>query len=693
MAGETPPQNDTPTEALPVRAVTLFSSGVAYTLREGEVEAGEASVALTFRTTQVNDLLKSLVLLDGGGTVRPAPSPSRDPVGRTLQSFAVDVTANRSRADLLRALRGAPVRVETVAGEALEGRVLGVEERQEVAAGDREVTVETVSLLTEEGLTAVDLPRVRLLRILDPHLDRELREALAVLASGSDDARRTVTLRFQGETRRTVRVGYVTEAPLWKVSYRLVLEDEEAGEGGQIREGGQSPTLYLQGWALVENTSDDDWNEVALSLVSGRPVSFIQDLYQPLYVPRPVVPPDIVASPFPQTHGGDMLAEEYEGPVGGAAFDMAMPAAAPPAAAMPMATLRKASGGGPAMESHAFARATSRDMQESVSAQAEGKTAGELFAYHVGTPVTLPRQQAAMIPILAGNIEGEKLSLYNADRDPRFPLNAVRLKNSTALHLKAGPLTVFDGGIYAGDARMEEIPPEDSRLITYAVDLAVEGERQTGMGTQSEATLAIRRGVLQITRRQRRHTIYTLKSKAQKARLVYVEHPFDSAWTLIEPEAPAERSAQFYRFAVRLNPGETKSLRVTTEQPVDQMIVLVDGGLNAIASYVSAGYVSQAIKDALAPVVEKRRRMQEIETQVQHQEAEITAIHAEQDRIRKNMGAVDKDSALYRRYVNELDSQETRLQTLREEAAALRAAAQEAERDLRAYVDSLEVES
>src|SRR5262249_27271481 len=131
---------------------------------------------------------------------------------------------------------------------------------------------------------------------------KEFREALTLLASGSDDQRRQVGIHFSGTGRRQVRVGYVTEAPLWKMSYRLMIGGKDAKAGAP----------YLQGWALVENTSDDDWKDVRLSLVSGRPVSFIQDLYQPLYLPRPVIAPDVIASAMPQTHGGNMDEERKQ---------------------------------------------------------------------------------------------------------------------------------------------------------------------------------------------------------------------------------------------------------------------------------------------------------------------------------------------------------------------------------------------
>ena len=248
---------------LPVRAVTLFSAGVAYLLREGEMPSGSQEAQLTFRTTQINDILKSLVLLDEAGTVQAATYPSRDPVGRTLESFAVKVTENIGRTDLLKQLRGVPVRVETVSGETLTGRVVGVETQEEtVGDSPNTLSTETLVLLGEDGLVAAPMKNIRVLRVLDERLDKELRDALAALAFGSDDARRTVSLRFSGDAARTVQVGYLVEAPLWKVSYRLVLDDETDA-------GSAATKPYLQGWAMVENTTDEDWDDVELTLVSG----------------------------------------------------------------------------------------------------------------------------------------------------------------------------------------------------------------------------------------------------------------------------------------------------------------------------------------------------------------------------------------------------------------------------------------
>jgi hypothetical protein len=672
-------------EMLPVRAVTLFSSGVSYTVREGDIN-GNATVPLSFRTGQINDILKSLVLIDEKGTVQPAVYGAKDPIGRTLQSFAVDVTQPLSRADLLNRMRGAKVTVETTERGTISGQIVGVEVKEVPFGQDRAAVVEYLTVLGDAGLQSVKLDDVKTIKLADERLNREFREALTLLASGADDRRRPVTLRFDGSGRRKVRVGYVSEAPLWKISYRLLL-----GEAGAA-----TAKPYMQGWALVENTTDDDWNGVKLSLVSGRPVSFIQDLYQPLYLPRPIVPPDVVASPFPQIAGGAIEAPEKTptppppaepsiagapaGPVGGAGGGRGFSA-------------RRADPAKPLAEEgiDRFALKDADAIRSSLAAQASGEKAGELFRYNITTPVTLPRQQAAMIPVIAQDISGSKVSLYNADTGPRFPLNAVRLKNDTPLHLKGGPVTVFDEGTYAGDARMEDIPPGDTRLITYAVDLSVEGERQNPGYAVTETALVIRRGVMTTTRKERYETNYTLKNKTDKPRTVLVEHPYSTEFKLLTPEKYAERTPDRYRFEVVVPPGQSAPLKVVLERPVSESVALFGMDVNALQVYINRREVPESVKNALREVLTRRRKIQEIQAQAANADAEIKSIEQDQERIRKNMATLDKQSALYKRYVTQLDEQETRIQNLRKEANRLRNEAVAAEKDLRTYLDSLDV--
>ena len=659
---------------LPVKQVTLFTSGVAYIERGGAV-TGDATVPLSFRTAQINDILKSLTLIDADGKVQPVVYGARDPIGRTLQAFAVDVTQPQSRSELLNRLRGAVVSVTTARG-LLSGQIVGVETRN-VTGPTGTTTVDTLNLLSADGLQSVRLDDVSAVKLRDARLDRELRAALTTLASGADDQRRPVTLRFSGRGRRDVRVGYIAEAPLWRISYRLLL----------------GPKPYLQGWAMVENTTDEDWNGIHLGLVSGRPISFIQDLYQPLYLPRPVVQPDVAASPTPQTHGDDMQA-------GNLLADVPAPAMAAPqsgAGGFPGAATNEqkrvpVTGSVNLLSKSNATNSLSVDAAaRSVTAQAQGASTGELFAYNVTTPVTLPRQQAAMIPVIAQGVTADKVSLYNADTDPRYPLNAVRLKNTTGLHLKGGPITLFDGDTYAGDALVEDVPPGDTRLISYAVDQSITCERQDTTQNETRTTLIIHEGVLAVTVRERSETNYHFKSKSAEAKTVLVEHPFDAQSALVAPAKAAERTPALYRFAVAVPAGGVASLKVVTEKPVASTVGLFDGDLGQIAVYADESDIPAATRTALARIVAQRRHLQNLSNQAAAADARVAEIGREQDRIRKNMAALDHASLLYKRYVAELDAQETQIAALRADAQHLRTEADAARTTLRATLDTLEI--
>src|SRR5437899_11043618 len=282
--------------ALPVTGCALFSSGVGYFERTGEVE-GKARVDLTFPVTDINDLLKSMVLQDlGGGHIDAVSYESHDPIDKTLKSFAIDLTKNPSFGQILNQARGE--KVEVVQQQAanqpgtLTGTVVGVEKQRQPAGKDAIVEIEVLNMWCAEGMRNVKLADIQRVRFLNPVMESEFRKALDVLTLSHDTQKKAVSLSFAGEGKRPVRVGYVIESPIWKTSYRMTL-----GENGKV---------YLQGWAVVENPSDEDWKDVRMNLISGRPISFQMDLYQPLYVPRPTVVPELFASLMPKTYEGGM---------------------------------------------------------------------------------------------------------------------------------------------------------------------------------------------------------------------------------------------------------------------------------------------------------------------------------------------------------------------------------------------------
>jgi hypothetical protein len=262
---------------LPLKRVVLFSSGVGYFGREGQTSGGEMSLYLA--PGQVNDVLKSLVIFDASGGVKPITYSIADYVRSRPRQNDMKVGATASLGEILRAFQGATVRFE-MGKSSIEGQLLSVSQKSVNAKEGDTVAPEIANLLTATGLQSVNLETVSQVRLLDAGLNAKLRGTMERLASGltqqTDDGKRPVRLHFASGKARQVRAGYLQEMPVWKTSYRLVLDDKGKP--------------FLQGWGQIENTTDEDWQNVQLSLVSGRPISFIQDLYQPLYVPRPLSP-------------------------------------------------------------------------------------------------------------------------------------------------------------------------------------------------------------------------------------------------------------------------------------------------------------------------------------------------------------------------------------------------------------------
>ncbi|MEX0714186.1 MAG: hypothetical protein WD278_17765 [Pirellulales bacterium] len=630
---------------LPLKKVVLFNSGVGFFQHDAEVE-GDAQVELKFNVEDINDLLKSMVLEDlGGGQISTVTYGSQDPITKTLKTFAIDLTDNPTLAQLLGQIRGEKVEIE--APNKISGTILGVETRKQKVSQDETIDAEFLNLLTAEGLRSVPLGGVSGIRLLNQQLDDELRQALTVLAMGHATDKKSVKLSFLGQGKRPVRVGYIQESPIWKTSYRLVLGDERP---------------FLQGWAIVENTTEEDWQDVALTLVSGRPISFVMNLYQPLYVPRPVVEPDLFASLRPQTYGQDLDRADA---------DFAKQAKEP---ARGMALGRRMQRGERAAEPQAptddaFYAGAKLDLAQGGRAMAQATDVGELFQYAIDTPVTLPRQQSAMLPIMNGSVEGEKLSIYNPAVQAKHPLNGLRLKNSTGLHLMQGPITVFDGGAYAGDARIDDLPPGSERLISYALDLDVEVAMETKGSPEQLVSVRIAKGVLYSSRKYTRSQNYLVKNSGDEARQVLIEYPFDAAWKLLAPAKPAEKTRDMYRFALAAEPGKPATLVVEEEQVVRQEVAVnnLDDGM--IQFYLNAKVVGDEVKRALTEVVKRKREIEQLAARHQELEQQISVIGQEQARIRENMAQLDRQSDLYNRYVKKFASQEDQVEQLRGQIA------------------------
>ena len=536
----------------------------------------------------------------------------------------------------------------------------------------RIVEQEYITLLTEEGFRSLSLANVQRIKLTNPALNTELHQALATLATNHDAQKKTVSIAFDGTGSRQARVAYLTETPVWKTTYRLVLDEDKAP--------------YLQGWAIVENQTPQDWRNVKLSLVSGRPISFTMDLYQPLYNPRPVVQPELYANLKPHTYSD--------------AMDELRQMAPPPSVRSEMKKERMLGkmaqsvtgdrANAPAAPAVA-AEMEMRSLEEGVTPMVLAEDKGELFEYRIDQPITLAKHQSALLPILGQTLEGQKVSIYNQSINAKHPLNGYRLKNTSALHLVQGPIALYDSGTYAGDARIEDLPPGQDRLISYALDLKTEVEAKLEGGRQELATVTLKKSTMLISRRLVEDRTYLVKNRGMRAKTVLIEQPYRVDWKLAEPKEPTERTRDLYRFSVAVDPGKTVTLRVKETLPLQESILLMEGGIDQIAYYQQAKEISQKAKEALQRVVLLRSKLDDVRaqrTRLDQRTAEVTAEHA---RIRENMQRLQQNSELYTRYVKKLDQQETELEKLRKEIESLKNTEEEHRRELQNYVMSLDV--
>lgn len=649
---------------LPLKRVVLFNSGVGFFEHSGKVD-GNAKVEMKFKTDQINDLLKSMVVQDlDGGQISTVNYGSKDPITKTLKTFSVDLTANPTLAQLLQQVRGE--RVELEAPNKLAGVILGVETRKKQIGEQTFIDVDILNLLTDGGLRAVPMDTISTLKLTNDKLDAELRKALALLASAHATDKKAVELSFVGKGERRVQVGYIQEAPVWKTTYRLVLGDEKP---------------LLQGWAIVENTSEEDWNNVNLSLVSGRPISFVMDLYQPLYVPRPEVQLDLFASLGPQTYGQDLAKKEQlfrsvvreEEETGAAGYGgggrggmatgrRALPSRAPAAAGAEPSTA-------PVEMLEGLDVMVIRG--HGVQSVAQAAELGSLFQYKIDTPVSLPRQQSAMMPIVTADVKGEKVSIYNQKVHVKHPLSGLQFTNTTGLHLMQGPITVFDGGSYAGDAKIEDLPPGSQRLISYAMDLDTEVAPQSKGHPEELLSVKLIKGTMIANRKYVRGTEYTVKNSGKAEKKVLIEYPLDASWKLVKPEKPAEKTRDLYRFDVTAKPGEPATLLVEEERTDSQHIALNNLDDGSIKFYLSAKVVSDEVKDALKKIVKLKAELGQVAANKQQREQRIRDIGEDQNRIRQNMAQLDRNSDVYKNYVKKFSDQEAEIEKLRGQIAEL----------------------
>ena len=405
-------------EDIPLKKVTLYSSGVAHYVHKGKV-SGSGDIELLFSPAQINDVLKSLVVTDPGATSLAVNYQSEDTLRKTLESLKIDISTASTLYDILKAQKGAEVELFTP--QQITGKILSVDKNSA-----KETDSFFISLATKDGIHIIAFSDIQSFKFTDEKRNEALHTALELILDASAKSRKKLTVKIDAKGERNIGLSYVMEAPVWKASYRLDMGADKAA---------------FQAWAIIDNSTDLDWKDITLTLTTGKPVGFTQNLYAPYYTYRPEVPLAIAQAAEAETFDSADMGVEYK--------------RAAPMAKRYITLSEKAAD----LPETVYDEADRENYSDYFENQVEVGNAGEMFAFTPAKPVTLERQQSTMIPLTLAALPAEKYSVFssiphNQSVNPKF---CISIENTSGLKLPAGPITVFDGGEYAGDALFNRI--------------------------------------------------------------------------------------------------------------------------------------------------------------------------------------------------------------------------------------------
>ena len=649
---------------LPVRQVVLYKHGVGYFERAGDLQPGEGA-RLDFKPSEMNDVLKSLIVQDpSGGKISGIRYDSSEPLAQKLSTFPFALGPGAPLSAFLDMLKGARLDA-SIGGQVLSGVIVS---GRLTAATAQQPERELLTLLLDSGdLRTVDLASATTLQLRDADLQAKLKEYLSLVNQSRSTEKRGVYIDSTGAGQRKIVASYVVPMPVWKSAYRLIFGDAAAAT--------------VEGWAIVDNITGEDWTNVRLSVVSGRPVSFVSQLYEPRYVSRPSAELEENRAQAPTVYGGvvrgqfsEQVTVEKDASAGGRGgagtrFERADGAAMAPAASM--AKLMAA--------------------PSSLASTALAAELGELFEYNFPSAVTVRKGESAMLPFLQQKITARKLLIYS-DPSSAHPLNAAELTNDTGKTLDGGPITVYDSGAYGGEALMETLKATDKRMISYAVDLGTRITTQFGTRSDVVREIHFRRGVLTSRQAIQETRTYTVRNADQKPKTLIVEHAVRPGYQLMGLK-PIETTAAAYRFEVKLAAGGTAELPVNEERVYDTSYQVSNLTPDLLMTYVQNKSLSEPARKQLEAIVTAKRSIADNDAAIARATQEFTDLTRDQDRLRQNIESLNRVSGQQeqvQQYARQLATQETRLVALRDRQAELRKTKAALESQLNAQIEKMD---
>jgi hypothetical protein len=708
------PHPASPTE-LPITRVALYKNGVGFFEHSGRVQ-GDQEVTIDFTSAQLNDVLQSLTAIDlGGGRISGAGYNSTTPLEQQLKTLPLALSAAPTDVDFYNAIRGARVQV-TAPGASITGRLLSLDLRANPgkasdadSAPSQDQQRRFVTVVADSGtVRTLELTSAVTVTLLDTALHTDVTRYLELLAANRSEGLRHLTLTDRGNGARELRVSYISEVPVWKSTYRILFTDANLTKA--------DATATVQGWSVVDNTTGSDWTNVHLDLIAGAPQSFIQPLSTPYYARRPEIPLPEEAQLAPQTHdSGEMSANETVNVAdGGDSTTLTLKnkslnslvQTSPGVMARRERSVTLGSGmgvgGGIAGGSGYSAGAAPMQAlpkpmsyqnyaQASIAPNTSTAAFDDFFEYTLTDPITIRKNESALVPILQTKLPVERVSLWSVQQPTA--LRALWITNTSTLTLDRGSFAIVENGSFGGEGLLDPIHPGEKRLLSYAADQAVRVSQDRVGYNRKITSITIKKGVLTEHSIDVSENNYTIHNAAPEARTVLIEQAINRGWTLNSNIKPAETTPTTYRFPVPVKPGATEHLRVAQSHTTAEGIRLVDRTEDQLVLLLHNDKVSPAALAKLQPVFDLHHQVVALDEQIRQKQSEITEITNDQDRLRKNLEALKgtpEEKALATRYTGELNSQEDRIATLRKEIEQLKVQRQAADEEFNTRLEAID---
>lgn len=636
------------TSSLGLTKVVLYKHGIGYFERRGKVIA-PAKINLLCEASEIDDMLKSLVALTtSGARVDAVTYDSSKTLESRLAEFGFDITTCSGLAELLGQLKGIPVTV-SVSGETVQGRVLGMDSTELIVDNQIVREMHLTVYMENSSFKNIPLSSISAIKIDDETMAAELKQQLELLFQNvKKKDRKSLSVSLSDPGEHDLLIAYSIPCPIWKTSYRLVMESEQK--------------ILLQGMAIVDNVQEEDWSNVQVVLVSASPISFIQPLYDPVQPERPRIAAQGNVS------AGPVLAERAQmqnaikkmaaaAPSPRQRKDQA-PEAQPYAAEMMMDAMSFVDSQPPAGGAAGLYQAFAESMDAPISV--EGGEKGELFEYRIQKPVSIPRNSSALIPIVQQIIEGERISLYNESKNKKFPYAAIRFVNNTGLTLEGGPVTVMEGDLYAGEALLDTVKPDDLRFLLYAVDEACPIVVRQTMNNKPYWRARSINSIIYVDYRQVREKTYDIENLTDKQKTVFVEHPVSPSYKLADDIKPEESTQNYYRFKVQLEPKSSFSLLVKEETDASEQIHLNNYRGDDTARFewlASQNFVDADFVKFLKRILELRKELRSFEEKIASETALLQQYTNDQARARENLKTLGSNNERYRKIIDTTEDQ------------------------------------